>query len=209
MRAPRLVAAALALVLGGLVLLLAADVSRWRETMRADDLQYSPGTGAAPDWRVGSQIVPFGLAGRLLGVDDDAALRRAVLAYRSVTRSHPLDPGTARRARSEAEVALANVAAESSGAQASQAADLLGILAFADSTSGGAVGRSSPVERSLTAFENAVRLDRDNNAAAKYNLELVLRLLRARGQRPGGTPSAGTRGGGRRGAGGGTPGRGY
>lgn len=208
MRASRLVTAVLALVLGGLVLLLAADVSRWRETMRADDLQYSAGTGAAPDWRSGGQIVPFGVARRLLGVDDDVALRRAVLDYRAVTRSRPLDPGTARRARGEAEVALANVAAESSGAQASQAADLLGILAFADSTSGGAVGRSAPVERSVTAFENAVRLDRDNEAA-RYNLELVLRLLQARGQRPGGTPSAGTRGGGRRGAGGGTPGRGY
>ena len=41
-------------------------------------------------------------------------------------------------------------------AQASQAFDLLGILAFSDSTSG---RRATPVERSLAAFENAVRRD--------------------------------------------------
>ena len=61
----------------------------------------------------------------------------------------------------------------------------------------------------MGAFENAVTVQR-GNAAAKYNLELIRRLLVARGVRTGGTPSAGPRGsGGQRGAGGGTPGRGY
>jgi hypothetical protein len=207
MRVSRLVMAGIALVLAAVVLVLAVDVSRWEQTMRGDDLEYAARTGT-PDWDA-TETVPFGAARRLLGVDDDRELRRAVLAYRTVSDAGPaLNPGTARRARGDAEISLANVASAQSGAQASQASNLLGILAFADSTSGGALGRSAPVERSLGAFENAIRLDPGSDAA-KYNLELVLRLLEARGERPGGTPTAGARGGGRRGAGGGTPGRGY
>ena len=86
------------------------------------------------------------------------------------------------RVRGAAEATLAGVAAGSGEpAQASQAFDLLGILAFSDSTSG---RRATPVERSLAAFENAVRRDPDNTAA-KYNLELLLRLLEAEGERRG------------------------
>jgi hypothetical protein len=205
-RPSRLIAAGVALVLAGALLVLAADVTRWRDAMRADDAAFA--AGRQPSWHA-EAIVPFGAARRLLAVDDDRALRRAVLAYRGVAgHASSFNPSTVRRARIEAELALADVAASQSGATASQADDLLGILAFADATSGGTAGRSAPVERSITAFANAVQLD-GHNTAAKYNLELLLRLLEAHGQRSGGTPSAGPRGGGKRGAGGGTPGRGY
>jgi hypothetical protein len=208
MRLSRILVATAALAGAVLLLVLAADALAWRETMRADDLRFRTGAGAPPDWSAQERL-PFGLARRLLGVDDDRALRRAVLAFRTVDRSRPgLDRAIARRARGDAEVALARVAAGASGTEASQAQDLLGVLAFADSTSGGIGGLASPVERSVTAFETAVRLDRDN-VAAKHNLELVLRLLEARGRRPGSGAAPGVRGGGRRGAGGGTPGRGY
>ena len=208
MRPARLLAAAAALVLAALLLLLAAEVSAWRSTMRADDLRFRAENGSAPDWRA-DEVLPFGLARRLLAVDDDRELRRAAVAFRAVDRSRgALDPGQARRARADAEVALARAAGRTSGAQASQAEDLLGVLAFADATSGGIGGRAAPVERSVTAFETAIRLDR-KNASAKYNLELALRLLEARGRRPGSGAAPGTRGGGRRGAGGGIPGRGY
>lgn len=206
MRASRLAAAAAGIVLAAALLLVAADVSRWRATMRADDLAFR--TGANPSWSVG-ELLPLGLSRRLLAVDDDRALRQAMVRFRQAPSARgALEPGFARRARSDAEVALVQAAELSHGAQASQADDLLGVLAFSDSTSGGAGGRASPVERSIAAFETAIRLDRDN-ASAKHNLELVLRLVRARGQRSNSGPSPGTRGSGRRGAGGGTPGRGY
>ena len=208
MRATRLAAAAAALLAAAAVLVLALDVSRWRETMRADDLRYAAASGTSPRWDT-RELVPFGLTRRLLGVDDDRELRRAVLGYRTVTRSGPtLDKAGARRARGEVEVALSTVASRSTGAHASQAENLLGILAFADATSRGALGRSAPVERSVTAFETAVRLDRGNEAA-KDNLELILRLLKAEGVRAGNGPAPAGPGTGRRGAGGGTPGRGY
>ena len=108
--------------------------------------------------------------------------------------------------RGAAEAALADVAASNDApAHASQAFDLLGILAFSDSTSG---RRATPVERSLAAFDNAVRRD-PGNTAAKYNLELLLRLLEAEGERRGPNPAPGPRGSGRRGAGTGSPGQGY
>jgi hypothetical protein len=111
-----------------------------------------------------------------------------------------------RHLRGDAEAALAAVAADEDRSKSSQALNLLGILTFADATTGRRT--AAPVERSLAAFQNAVRLD-PGNIAAKANLELLLRLLQARGQRIGPNPGPGPRAGGRRGAGGGTPGRGY
>ena len=204
MRASRLVAAAVAIVLAAALLLVAVDVVRWRSTMRADDLAFR--AGASPSWRA-AELLPF--SHRLLAVDDDRQLRQGMVLFRRAPSARgAVEPGFARRARSDAEVALARAAEQSAGAQASQAQDLLGVLAFSDSTSGGAGGRASPVERSIAAFETAIRLDRDNDSA-KHNLELVLRLVRARSHRSSSGPSPGTRGSGRRGAGGGTPGRGY
>ena len=204
MRASRLVAAAVAIVLAAALLLVAVDVVRWRSTMHADDLAFR--AGANPSWSA-EELLP--LSHRLLAVDDDRALRQGMVLFRRAPSARAaVEPGFARRARSDAEVALAQAAELSSGAQASQAQDLLGVLAFSDSTSGGAGGRASPVERSIAAFETAIRLDRDNDSA-KHNLELVLRLVRARSHRSSTGPSPGTRGSGRRGAGGGTPGRGY
>ncbi len=202
MRTSRVVAAAAALVLAAVLALLAADVRAWRDTMRADDLRFQLAAQPAPDWDT-STLLPSGVSRGVLEVDDDRALRRGVAAFRAADQAR----GFARpRVRGAAEAALAEVAAgEGAAAQASQAFDLLGILAFSDSTSG---RRATPVERSLSAFENAVRRD-SGNTAAKYNLELLLTLLEAEGVRRGPNPAAGPRGSGRRGAGTGTPGQGY
>jgi len=202
MSASRLLAAAAALVLAAVLALLAADVRAWRDTLRADDLRFQLAPPPAPDWDT-STLLPSGLSRAVLDVDDDRALRRGVAAFRAADQAR----GFARpRIRGAAEAALAAVAAgEGPPAQASQAFDLLAILAFSDSTSG---RRATPVERSLSAFENAVRRDPENTAA-KYNLELLLRLLEAKGERRGPQPAPGPRGSGRRGAGTGTPGQGY
>jgi hypothetical protein len=109
-------------------------------------------------------------------------------------------------ARANAETALAAVA-RGHGARASQAATLLGVLAFGDLARGG--GRdSSQAETAVGDFENAVRADA-GDANAKYDLELLLRALAARGVRTG--PGAGSGAGatGHKGAGSGQPGQGY
>jgi hypothetical protein len=201
-RASRLIAAGLALVLAAALALLAADVRTWRDTMRADDLRFQLSVRSEADWN-NSTLLPSGVARNVLDVDDDRHLRRGIAEFRAADRAR----GFARsRVRGAAEAALADVAASNdSAAHASQAFDLLGILAFSDSTSG---RRATPVERSLAAFDNAVRRD-PGNTAAKYNLELLLRLLEAEGERRGPNPTPGPRGSGRRGAGTGVPGQGY
>jgi hypothetical protein len=206
MRTSRLAAAALAILLAAALLLVAADVRRWRATLHGDDLAFR--AGASPSWNPG-ELLPLGISRRLLAVGDDRALRQAMVLFRRAPGARAvLEPASARRARTGAELALAQAAEQSRGAQASQAQDLLGVLAFSDSTSGRAGRRASPAERSIAAFETAIRLDRDNESA-KHNLELVLRLVRSRGHRPTSGPSPGTNANGQRGAGGGTPGRGY
>lgn len=197
-----MIAAAVALVLAAVLALLAADVRTWHDTMRADDLRFQLSASSEADWDT-STLLPSGVARSVLDVDDDRELRRGIAAFRAADRAR----GFARpRVRGAAEAALADVAASNDEpAHASQAFDLLGILAFSDSTSG---RRATPVERSLAAFDNAVRRD-PGNTAAKYNLELLLRLLEAEGERRGPNPTPGLRGSGRRGAGTGSPGQGY
>jgi len=63
-------------------------------------------------------------------------------------------------------------------------------------------------DRARSAFEAAILRD-PRNAAAKYNLELLLRRTRATATRQGPGNGSGALGQGRRGAGSGTPGRGY
>ncbi len=203
MRASRLIAAALALVLAAVLALLAADVRTWRDTMRADDLRFQLSASIRR---------PTGTPRRSCRRASRAACSTSTTTESSGEASPRFARPTARagfarsRVRGAAEAALADVAASNDApAHASQAFDLLGILAFSDSTSG---RRATPVERSLAAFDNAVRRD-PGNTAAKYNLELLLRLLEAEGERRGPNTAPGPRGSGRRGAGTGTPGQGY
>jgi hypothetical protein len=205
-RITRLVVAVLAIAVAVALVLLAADLRAWRDTLRADDAAFGT-EQASPDWTAPT-VLPSGLSRRLLGVDDDRTLRRAVVMFRAVERVRQASQSGFIREhlRADSEAALAEVAAGAPRIEASQADDLLGVLAFSDTSSG--TNPATPVERSLGSFQNAVRLDRGNDDAA-YNLELLLRVLEARGVRTGQNPTPGPRASGKRGAGSGTPGRGY
>jgi hypothetical protein len=206
MRSARLVVAAAAAAVAILLSFFSADLRTWRDAMRAGDLAYAAGTRTAPQWNA-STILPSRLSRRLLAVDDDRALREAVVAFRRVGRTGGGESVIPRRrVRAAAETQLVDIATNGSPEQASQASNLLGVLTFADATSGRRA--ATPVERTVAAFQEAIRLD-PRNDDAKANLELVLRLLQARGQRIGPNPAPGPRGSGRHGAGTGSPGRGY
>jgi hypothetical protein len=180
-----------------LVALLAADVRSWRSSLAAGDAVYADSPARAswvPSTRLG------GLAGDLLGVDDDLAVRRALQLYSSSSRLRlRLDNAVeVETARGTAQDALAAVARGSDRRRASQAETLLGITAFA--------GKSGS-DAAASAFGDAVRADPANDDA-KFDLELVLRLAGAHGRRTGrgqGGPSKSSR----RGAGGGAAGSGY
>jgi hypothetical protein len=154
--------------------------------------------------------VPEGTARWLLGTNDDIRFRRAL---RGVRLSHPEQPGFSDPAyvvhRNEATAWLIDIVqGDGDDARRSAAANLLGVLSFADAIAdyenrgrllGGAAGR----------FRQAIAFD-PGNEDAKYNLELT--LSRSQGlelsESGGGTaPSPGGKGA--RGAGAGDPGSGY
>ena len=139
--------------------------------------------------------------------DDDARLRTAVAAYEAAARAgRGFDSGLTRTVlRSRAQALLTDVAVGDDRRDAAQADVLLGVLA---ADGGRSAAGQTPDELSRDLFETAVRLDNDN-AAAKFDLELAVRRLRAVGSRTGAGQGSGPRGGGRRGAGAGLPGRGY
>jgi hypothetical protein len=203
---PRRLAVAVALaLLSAVVALLAADVRAWRDAVRHDDAVYVAG-GSGADWEPRA-LVPLAAAQRLLGVEPDVELRRALELVRGARLVRGEFETTEREgARGAAEAALVPIARGADPRRASQASALLGLLAFTDRRAGSA--GAPPVARALAAFEQAYRLDRSNDVA-KYDLELVQRLMQARGTRPGESAGAAPGGTGRRGAGSGRPGSGY
>ena len=199
--------ALLLVVLGVAAALLAGDVRGWRDTFARDDAVFAL-SPAEPGWRA-STAFPFGAAARLLAVGGDRQARLAIQGFRSLDGVEgTLDSSSVTQSqRAAVEQALATVAAGPDRRRASQASDLLGILAFGDIAQGGTVDQGQ-AQASVSAFENAVRLDL-SNTAAKFNLELVLRLFAAEGVRVGPGTGAGADSTGKHGAGGGTPGSGY
>jgi hypothetical protein len=197
----KIAAAAVLAAVAVVAALLAADVRTWPRALTQGDAAYGVTPHRAtwsPSTRVG------GAAGSLLGTDDDIAFRRALQLYR-IAQSTPDRLDTAvelQTLRSRADSALSAVA---HGSRASQADTLLGILAF-DESAGGA--GSNAADAAIADFASAVRAD-PANAAAKFDLELMLRLTEAHGTRTGAGPGGSFGKGGRRGAGGGVPGGGY
>ena len=200
------IGAALCLSAGTLAALLASDVRAWQTALLASNTRAvgDPSSGVPlPD-----QILPFHLARSLLGLDDDLALRRAlVLVRRGYTGIPSYDQSVAgSQQRAQAETALARVIQAGGGRRrAAAAANLLGALAFVDSLAG-AGQATKPVELSIVEFQNAIRLD-PRNGEAKANLELALSVVapdfRFQSSR---NAAAGKRGGA---ASGSSPGRGY
>jgi hypothetical protein len=161
-------------------------------------------------------VVALAAAAVLLGLaltvrarsgDADSRLRAAVAAYDVAAHTdRGFDNGVTRASlRSRAQALLTEVAISEGREAAAQADVLLGVLA---ASGGRSAAGETPDELSRDLFETAVRLD-NGNVAAKFDLELVVRRLRAVGARTGAGQGSGPRGGGRRGAGAGQPGRGY
>jgi hypothetical protein len=201
------IAVACALLLAAAVLAgLAADVLGWRDAIRRGDRELARAPAAAT-WNA-STLLPADPARDLLGLDLPLRFRAAEQAFVAVRAAgQGFDNGLSEtRNRGEVEAELAQLARSDDHVLASQADNLLGILAFADSSQTGA-SAPAPIDQSVADFQAAVRLD-PGNADAKFNLELLLRQLVARGVRRGPGSGAGATHG-HRGAGGGVPGRGY
>jgi hypothetical protein len=196
------------LVLGTLFLLLALDVARVRSALPADDVRYL----GRPEQQLWSpdQVVPGGIARTLLAVDDDIRFREAV---RGVRLSHPEMPGFSDPSyvvhRNEATAWLTEIVQhDDDPRRQSSAANLLGVLTFADAVAD-YTNRGRLLDGATGRFRQAINLDPANDEA-KHNLELT--LSRARGLElseagGGNAPSPGGKGA--KGAGAGDPGSGY
>jgi hypothetical protein len=182
----------LLLVAAGLVAAVAVDVGRWEHS-----------AGDRP-----KTTLVGGVAEHLLGAGSDVALRRAVRGFVAAERvPYGFDNGQAQaRARALAQAQLSDVVATAPPRAASQADDLLGVLAWGGTRA--PTGLVDPADRAVAAFTDASRLD-PANAAAEFNLEIALRSLQSTGVKNGASSSSGPRGTGHSGAGAGTPGRGY
>jgi hypothetical protein len=203
------VAAALCLAVAVGLTLLAADVVRWRDALRADDVRYRVSPEATDLWQP-TQRVPSNAARRALGATDDVAFRLAVRALRLGRLEEPTvsEPSLALQ-RNEAIARLeAVLASERDPKRRSRAAGLLGALGLAR-LSYETQDRVALLQSTVASLQLALALDPENDEA-KYNLELALQ--RGRGiqlsEGAGGTnPTPG--GSGAKGAEAGDPGSGY
>jgi hypothetical protein len=172
-----LLCAAIAVVLA----FLATDVSAWRSTVARDDLRFRALPAHRHLWRPATTL-PGDPGSLLLGTGSTTAYRVA-LQYFWFSRigSNPEVRQDTPTLRATAQNKLLNVIASAPNAQErSTAANLLGVLIVTTPTIGGSAGGTTEVlTRAAQYFQLSIELD-GQNANAKENLELVLRI-----QRPG------------------------
>lgn len=210
----RIALAAGALLCLGLAVVLAlaaADVARWGETLRSDDVGYRSSPDDNTLWTV-DELLPVGLARTALAIDDDLAFRDAIRALRVARLDDPSasvsDPQVA-ISRNEAQARLeAVVAGDDDRSRRSRAAGLLGVLGLARFVME-TQEREALLSSTVSNLRLAIGIDPTNDEA-KYNLELAfqrgrgLQLTEGSG---GANPTPG--GSGAKGAGAGEPGTGY
>ena len=214
MNVPRVVATVALAALALLAALLAADLRAWPAAIERGDALYALNPSSAhwsPHTRLG------GLAGTMLGTGGALAARRGLQLYDQTIDLQQTLPyqEEIETARADAVNALAKAAASNDRDVSAQARTLQGVLAV-DAASRG--GGPSQVDAAITDFTAALELD-SADTAAKFDLELLLRLGQSRAStfgaahqksvgRSGRTGPAGAAGG-RTGAAGTPPGHGY
>jgi hypothetical protein len=169
-RVTRLVGAVVAIVASALLALMAADVRAWTDHFAAGDRQLKRNAGPLPARKIDSAF-PVATVGRILEVDDDVHLRRGIWFFKQGRAAQDREESARAFALSAGE--LNRIAAAPSRREASQAQNLIGLIAYYSSSTIGFDRNDS-----VAAFTRAIRLD-PGNANAKYNLELVLRAIRA------------------------------
>ena len=177
MRRGLVLGAVVCLVLAALLVLLAADISRWRDALSADDVRYRAAPDATDLWNRDA-LVPLVAARNVLGVDDDLAFRRAVRAVRLGKLEDPTTSDTeVLLQRAEARERLEAIAADGGDpVRRSRAMALLGVLLLATPVSD-AEEQVAALKAAVANLQGAIALD-PGNSDAKFNLEFALRQRR-------------------------------
>jgi hypothetical protein len=161
-----------------LLLLVAVDARAWSDAVRDDDAVFRV-TPKEATWSP-DERAPFGLTRRVLAIDDDLALRRAIERFQLARlQSSFFNPSAALQAsKARAQIALAAVERGAPHARdRSIAANLLGVLAFQEAR-GDPLNAARAIQRAALAFRRAILAD-GSNEDAKANLELIVRLQQA------------------------------
>ena len=177
MTALRLAAIAVLAAAAVIAALLAADVRAWPVALESGDAVYAIAPGRAR-WIPATNLGE--LSNTLLGTADDVAARLAIQGYREAAALQQ-QLGNAVPVPTERLAAINALIGPASSANpqvAAQARTLLGILTFAEATAGGGV---SPIDTAIADFADAVRVE-PGDTAAKFDLELLLRLTAPNGQ---------------------------
>ena len=176
MKRALIVAGGVVAIAGAVALLvLALDVLRWRGHLDAADLRFAAATGDAAMWEP-ETILPTHVTRSLLALGDDIAYRRAVQQFRVSRIGQPAreQADVARKGRLEAQLARLD-RGDADPPRRSLVANLQGVLAFEEARDD--EGQQAVLlRRSLDSFRRSIALN-SRNEDAKYNLELVLRLL--------------------------------
>lgn len=168
---------------GSAVLLLALDVARTRSRVAADDVAYRTAPMRSDLWRA-PHVLPGSWSRTLLGVDDDLRARRALQVFKlGRPRLLYFVAGPDLIAfRSSAQALLArSIDDEHDAARRSQELNLLGVLQLIAVGAGDPQERQTFLPRAADTFRASLASDPDNDDA-KFNLELVLAMLRQQKQ---------------------------
>jgi hypothetical protein len=167
-----IVCALLAAVLG----IFAADVSAWRSAFTRDDIRFRALPRHHDLWRPAT-VFPGDPAAALLGTQRNVRWREALQAFaatQTATGTQSATQGPALRATAQQRL-LAQLDAAPTTPQRSEAANLLGVLVVTTPAGSDQRVLARLVKRGESYFKQAIALD-PANAAAKENLELVLRI---------------------------------
>jgi hypothetical protein len=167
--------AVVALAAAAFLVVLGLDVLRWRGDLEQADLRFEAVAGERDMWRADT-ILPARLSRSLLDVDEDVQFREVLQQFGLArVRQSPRDQRDLAK-RGAVETELSRIAEMSMGPQRlSRVANLSGALSFEEARFDDAQ-RATFLRRSLAEFRQAIKLD-PANEDAKYNLELVLRLI--------------------------------
>jgi hypothetical protein len=203
-KALRLAAIAVLAAVAVIASLLAADVRAWPVALDRGDSVYSISPARA-EWTPATRLGD--LSKTLLGTAEDVGARLALQRYRQVAGlQQQLNDALGVQTHRAAAISTLSGPANSADRQvAAQARTLLAILAFDEAAQGGGV---SQTDTAIADFSDAVRID-PGDTAAKFDLELLLRLGAAHGHKHGTGLANGFGRTGHVGASGGVPGSGY
>ena len=188
--------------------LIATDLLDWRSGIAAGDTRFASGSVSSNLWEP-RQLVPFGTARSLLGLQDDLSYREAVRAFvLGRPREQPYGDTELLGARGHARELLEPIVDRPGNPiRRGEAANMIGVLGFANAAIDPDQAYTYLTE-AVRSFRRAIALDAENEDA-KYNLELALSRLKNVKPPPNQRPPKGTKGGAGSGAGTGEPGSGY